>query len=107
MGADHRIEDVDGRRLDYTCENSKFLTNIQMGQPHREGQRHGGSVFQGALAEDDEYSLWLEHVRNKQTGERCYWLMWYRDGRPTIPLSGVLGRDDIPRMAALLASFVP
>jgi hypothetical protein len=106
MAEDHRIEDH-GRRLDYTCENVKFKTDTHRGHPHRAGQAHCGNVFNEPLAEHDGYSLWLEHVVHKENHDQCYWLMWYRDGRPTIPLSGVFWRDDIANMSRLLASFVP
>ena len=107
MAPDHRML-ANGERLDHTCENAKFLTNIRLGEPHVEGQQHRGSVFREPLYADGEWSLWLEHVTRKENpSEPYYWLMWYRNGVPTIPLSGVLQRDDIANMSRLLASFVP
>jgi len=102
--ADYRVIRA-GQRLDYTCENSRFLTNLSMGRPHRPNHDYFGSVFGGALADDGEYALWLEHVTNKEdpTGQ-CYWFMWYKNGRPTIPMSGIFHRENLENVSRLLAS---
>jgi len=77
------------------------------------GKNHGttatrGTVFDRALADDGEHSLWLEHVIEIQTGDEYYWLMWYdSNGFPTMPMSGILSRDDIANMQSLFASFIP
>ncbi len=103
---DHRIQN-NGQRLDYTCENRRFRTNVAMNAETGARPRAPASVFRGPLIDHDGYSLWLEHVIEIATGERCYWLMWYdANGWPTIPLSGVLDRSEIPTMAGRLASFV-
>jgi hypothetical protein len=109
MARDHRILQ-NGQRIDYTCKNWSFSTDIAKGRPH--GQHPTlGSVFDEPLAGSQapgEYSLWLEHViANADPNDECYWLMWYQDGRPTIPLSGILHREDIANMQRLLASFIP
>lgn len=109
MPADSRIEQ-DGQRIDYTCANRRFRTDIAKGEPH--GQHPSrGSVFREPLAgsqDEGEYSLWLEHVvATDDPNDECYWLMWYRNGLPTIPLSGILYRQDIANMQRLFASFIP
>lgn len=103
---DHRIEQQ-GQRLDYTCENRAFRTRIEMGLSHGEHQVQG-SVFNEPLYFDGQYSLWLEHVLNKRDeNEQCYWLMWYQNGQPTVPLSSIMRRDDVIHMQTLLASLIP
>jgi hypothetical protein len=105
---DHRIE-RDGMRLDYTCENARFRTNIDMGETHA-GYQSRGSVFREPLVlNEDDYSLWLEHVSDRRNpDERYYWLMWCDpSGHPTIPMSGILSREHIANMQRLLASFIP
>jgi hypothetical protein len=78
-----------------------------MGHRHAPFSQSRGSVFECPLVDRDEYSLWFEHVIS-ESGEQLYWLMWYGpDKRPTIPLSGVMDRDDIAKMQRLFASFVP
>ncbi len=96
-----------GNRLDYSCENHRFRTNINKGKPHRTSAT-GGSVFDNALIADGSSSLWLEHAFDKQDNRECYWLMWYDNGKPTIPLSGVFERADIEQMVGRLArEFLP
>lgn len=108
MARDHRIE-RDGRRLDYTCENRRFRTDTTKGHTHGE-QPTRGSVFSQALAgsqEPDQFSLWLEHVvAVNDPDDECYWLMWYQNGFPTVPLSSILHREDIVNMERLFASFL-
>lgn len=106
LARDHRIE-RNGRRLNYTCANRRFRTDISKGQRHGRRSANRGSVFETPLAESNGYSLWLEHVVDDSENE-YYWLMWYDDdGIPTIPLSGILSRDDIANMERLFASFIP
>ena len=109
MARDHRIEQ-NGQRVDYTCENRRFRTDIAKGQSHGQHPTRG-SVFAEPLAGGqgpDEYSLWLEHViSTDDPDDECYWLMWYCNGSPTIPLSGILHRDDIANMQRLFAAFIP
>jgi hypothetical protein len=81
---------------------------LRKGFPHAPGAATVGSVLEGALIDYGDYSLWLEHVLEKDTGAEVYWLMWYDDqGCPTIPLSGVFGRDGLEQMAGRLTRFVP
>ncbi|HUZ72960.1 MAG TPA: hypothetical protein VMU87_08235 [Stellaceae bacterium] len=105
MATDHRI-DQNGQRLNFTCENRRYLTDINKGKPHGAGFAKG-SVFDSSLITHGSYTLWLEHVLEKGTGAETYWLMWYDGGRPTIPLSGVLDKSEIQEMSRQLASFVP
>jgi hypothetical protein len=109
MATDHRME-RNGHRIDYTCQNRRFRTDTAKGQPHGQHPTRG-SVFAEPLAggqAPDQYSLWLEHVVSTDAPEdECYWLMWYHDGRPTIPMSSILQRDDIANMQRLFASFIP
>lgn len=105
--SDHR-QRLDGNPIDFTCINSRYRTNTAIGEPHGDASAARGSVFREPLIEDGEYSLWLEHVvANREPDDRCYWLMWYRSGRPTIPLSGVFSREHLANMQSLLASLVP
>jgi hypothetical protein len=104
---DHRIEQ-DGMRLDYTCENARFRTNINMGEAHGDCPSRG-SVFGEPLAQNDGYSLWLEHISDRRDSDaHYYWLMWYDErGHSTIPMSGVLNREHIANMQRLLVKFIP
>jgi hypothetical protein len=99
-----------GRPIDYTCCNARFRTDTSKGNAHGQ-QSSRGSVFREPLAgsqDPGEYSLWLEHVIDTaDPTEECYWLMWYRNGRPTMPMSAILYRDDIANMQRLIASFIP
>jgi hypothetical protein len=105
MAKDHRIIQ-NGQRLDYTCDNNKFQTNINMGYPHG-GNPIRGSAFPHPLHSVGGWSLWLEHVSQKDDPEHeWFWLMWYDDNRrPTIPLSGVMHRQDIANMSHQLAGL--
>jgi hypothetical protein len=106
VATDHRIE-LNGQRLDYTCANRRFKTNIEAGRRHGSQSANRGSVFDEPLAESDSCSLWLEHVVDVERGE-YYWLMWYdSSGAPTMPMSGILSRNDIANMQRMLASFIP
>lgn len=104
--ADHRLE-RDGQRLNYSCANYRFRTDVTRGQAHGRYSANRGSVFDTPLADNGEHTLWLEHVISND-GERYYWLMWYdREGKPTIPMSGILDRDHITNMQVLLARLIP
>lgn len=108
MALDHRIVGPNGARLPYTCENRAYKTNVAKGRAHGSLSPSGGSVFDNPLITVASYSLWLEHVIDKTTQEELYWLMWYKsDGVPTIPLSGVFGKNDLRQMVSQLADFVP
>lgn len=57
-------------------------------------------MLRSPLLDDGEYSLWLEHVREKRSGEPgLFWLMWYRNGIPEIPGSSVFHERDIGELA--------
>lgn len=108
MARDKRMVDDGGRPIPFTCQNYGFETNIEKGEPHRPNSNVRGSVFAEPLIDHDGYSLWIEHVRERQAGGECYWLMWYdNEGIPTIPLSGVFDRGDLESMVARLARLVP
>jgi hypothetical protein len=108
MARDHRIVDANGLRLDFTCENRAYVTNVEKGFPHGASASVRGSVFDGPLILGATHSLWIEHVLEKGTSRECYWLMWYdQQGMPTIPLSAVFDRADLEQMAGRLARFVP
>ena len=108
MAQDHRIEDHNGQRLAFTCENRRYRTNINKGEPHSPQSQTRGSVFQSALVDHDGWSLWLEHVEGIEAPAEVYWLMWYGpDGRPAIPLSGVFDRTELSTIVGRLAQFVP
>jgi hypothetical protein len=102
--AEHRILQ-EGKFLNFTCKNKQFRTNIKLGKSHGDKSYAKGSVFKGPLADDGRNTLWLEHVTN-DGHERFYWLMWYRNGEPTIPMSGVLHKDDLPKIGEMLGSAV-
>jgi hypothetical protein len=107
MGKDHRIIQADGERLDFTCQNMRYKTNISRGFAHAPNPIQG-SVLSEPLSERDGNSLWLEHVvRTDDPEEDCYWLMWYKNGHPAIPMSGILDKQDIQNMQRLLAAFIP
>lgn len=108
MAADHRLEDNAGNRIPYSCGNRRYRTNVEKGYGHGQFSETLGSVFEEPLIDNDDWTLWLEHVVEIETGAEVYWLMWYSpDGIPTIPLSGVFDRADLARMNSMLAQFVP
>lgn len=105
MAADHRIRAADGRRIPFTCENRRYATDLTEGFSHGSAEARG-SVLEAPLFDFGDASIWLEHVVERATGEKCYWLMWYdADGRPNIPLSGVFGHEDLERAAQALRSL--
>ena len=99
---------VGGELQNFTCRNQRFQTDIITGFAHSDSTVLG-SALPGPLAESEGFTLWLEHVidtrfpENNQKG--LFWLMWYQDGIPIIPMSGVLTADDIRRMTSLLSDF--
>jgi hypothetical protein len=107
MAKDNRIQDAKGRRLNYTCENRRFLTNVHKGSRPKP-RTSCGSAFRRSLYVHGDYSLWLEHVTDKTNpDDPRYWLMWYRKGIPTVPLSSVFSRDDMRKMKGLFAKLDP
>lgn len=55
----------------FTCENKRFKTNVAKGYAHGQAAAKG-SVFPTALISGSGYSLWLEHVVDKE--EESEWL---------------------------------
>jgi hypothetical protein len=102
---DSRIE-RNGTKLDFTCKNKRFATDLESGYKHVSGHGYKGSATPGALYNDDEYSLWLEHVVDLRNGHKCYWLMWYKGGLPTIPMSGVLDKEDILEIIPNIKQYI-
>lgn len=90
----------------FTCSNYRFDTKTNAGKPHGAGQA-SGSVFDTALVtHPGGYSLWLEHVTDKQGGPDVFWLMWYdQNGDPTIPASGVLDLQQLRDVAKGLIDY--
>lgn len=104
--ADARIVDPGtGQPINYTCENSRFKTDVTQGHPH--GSLPGaalGSVYPDALLQSNGWSLWLEHIADKRGGPSVFWLMWYEPGgKPTMPMSAVFSRADFEEMIGRLA----
>ena len=96
---------LDGRA--YTCSNDRFETDVRRGRRHGPRQARGAVFPQALLRNTRGYSLWLEHVIEKKTRKRVFWLMWYdRQGSPTIPLSGILGAQDIREIVKRLADLI-
>lgn len=95
-----------GELLDYTCENSKFRTNIQVGETHAPHSQTRGSVFREAVVDHvrvDGYSLWFEHVVEPKSGVEGYWLIWYLNGRPKNAASAFIDKRDLRRFKDLLS----
>lgn len=85
-----------GTFLNYTCENSRFKTDIASGHEHFPGQGYKGSVTAQPLYDDGDNSLWLEHVIDKSNNNHCYWFMWYNNsGYPNVFMSAVIDEDAI------------
>jgi hypothetical protein len=104
--SDHRIIQNE-RRINFTCTNRGFETNLQKGKTHAR-RRAKGSVFRSPLVTtDDRYTLWLEHAINQRTRQQTYWLMWYDpNGVPTIPASSVIDATEIRELGKRLCDFV-
>lgn len=106
MASDHRIRTPDGHSIPFTCENRRYATDLTEGFSHGPNSDTRGSVLETPLFDFGDASIWLEHVVERATGDKCYWLMWYdADGRPTIPLSGVSDRQDLERATQALRSL--
>jgi len=110
MPTDSRLTDRrTGKKISFSCGNRRFKTNIRLGYSHSPFAKVKGSVLKVPLVNSAEgYTLWLEHVVDKESDEKLYWLMWYGpDGIPTIPLSGVFSKDDLATMLERMIQFVP
>jgi hypothetical protein len=106
---DSRLTDPQGNRIDYSCGNKKFQTNISKGKPHGIAPTLGSVLGAPLVVNQFKQSLWLEHVvETKNPTKEYYWLMWYDDNRlPTLPMSGVFEKSDLENMLKGLANFVP
>ena len=105
MAEKDRLRDEKGNFQNFTCRNAKFSTNTSKGAAH--GKAHAkGNALAGPLVEHDGYTLWLEHVIDHEnpSNER-YWLMWYQDGIPKIPMSGVLSKEVLCTMGEQIRSL--
>ena len=107
MAADHRLVDNMGQRINFSCGNRRYKTNLNKGFAHG-GSPTPGNVFQGPLINHVGYTLWLEHVEEIATSDEVYWLMLYdQAGIPTIPLSGIFDKNELAEMIRQLAGFLP
>jgi len=107
---DSRLTDPQGNRIDYSCGNKGFQTNISKGKSHGTTPTLGSVLGYPLVKNQFNQSLWLEHVveTKNPTGNEYYWLMWYNDkAQPTIPMSGVFEKSDLEKMLKGLANFVP
>jgi len=102
---DYRIpKDNNGTKLDFTCENHGYKTDITMGS--NKGRKGSpGSALRSSLVEHtDGRSLWLEYVKGKVANnkkEQLFWFIWYdKDGKPTMNGGTVFSRTSF-FMAAL------
>src|SRR5258708_4948953 len=84
------------------------MTDLSRGYAHSALHPNStGSVLPDPLFNFGEASIWLEHVVDRHSGERCFWLMWYdAEGNPTIPMSGVFGVDEIEQASTALRNLV-
>lgn len=93
---------------DFTCKNARFHTDIASGFPHL-NSGICGSALPGPLAQSGDFTLWLEHVVDERSPNPdrgpLFWLMWYQDGIPTIPISGVMTIEDLRKASSLLNNF--
>jgi hypothetical protein len=103
---DWRI-DQNGARLDFTCANARFRTNINMGESHDDCPSRGSVLREPLVQNDEGYSLWLEYVSEPRNPDaHYYWLMWYDPtGQPTIPMSSIFSHEHIANMQRLLANI--
>lgn len=100
MPKDRRILDRDGRAIDFTCENKKYRTDLSRGS-------YPGKVLESPLYSNNRDSLWLEHVIDVHSGEEVFWFMWYKDGQPLLPASGVFRKNDLRGIIKKLNTIKP
>src|SRR2546426_8706655 len=106
MAIDHRLTTPAGGRIDFSCDNYGYRTNVNKGVAHGTSPTRG-SVFPTPLVNHSGFTLWLEHVEEKGSGQEVYWLMWYDgNGVPTIPMSGIFDRNELAEMSRQLAQFI-
>lgn len=109
MARDNRRTDPAGNKIDFSCGNDRFWTNIDKGFPHGASSTRGSALKDPVIpaSESGGYSLWLEHVVDANE-EELYWLMWYdENGKPTIPMSAIFNKEELAAMVKQLVSFVP
>ncbi len=102
------IDQVTRQPINFTCENARFMTDRSQGHPHGP-HTASGSVYPAAILGPpaNQWSLWLEHIVEKQSRIQLFWLMWYDPtGKPMIPMSGVFSRADFEQMVGRLARLV-
>lgn len=106
--SDHRITQGENR-LNFSCRNGKFGTNINRGMSHSPSETPGSVLPEPLAWGVGGYTLWLEHVEDLSDPDaQWYWLMWYDlEGRPILPGSGIFNRDQLARMASQLMRFIP
>lgn len=112
MAKDLRLVNSAGQKVDFTCCNSRFRTKLKKGFNHLPLRQADGSVFPSSLipvspTNPPPYTLWLEYVDEIATGDEYYWFMWYKLGRPVIPMSGVFDKKQLVELLGQLATFVP
>lgn len=107
---DNRWVDPAGNKIEFSCGNDRFWTNINKGYPHGVSSTRGSALKDPVVSpsENDGYSLWLEHVVEAKGEGELYWLMWYdENGKPTISMSAIFNKEELAGMVKQLVSFVP
>lgn len=80
----------------FTCANRKFKTNINKGYKHLPEHDYLGNAFKEPLFNENNCSLFLEHVVDIKSGEEnLFWFMWYKNGKPIINASAVFDKEDL------------
>ena len=88
-----------GQRLSFTCENSKFKTDISRGYKHFSDNNYLGSAIPEPIYTNGIDTLWIEYVINvKDKNNKCFWFMWYKNGIPSLSGSSVIDEDDIMKV---------
>jgi hypothetical protein len=97
---DFRKRLANGQRVDYTCSNSQFETDVKRGFPHGTHSPTRGSVLPGPISDDGVNTLWMEYI----AGGDMWWMMWYdKNGRPNISGSAVFDKACVGELLKLLA----
>lgn len=86
-----RIE-VNNHPIDFTCKNAQFQTDISSPV----NSIYPGSVTPMPIYDDGGGQILLLEKVVHNNGKKCFWFMWYYDnGIPILPMSGVIDADDI------------
>ena len=89
----------------FTSKNKRFGTDIGRGYPHGPG-REKGSVFPGPIADDGNFSLWLEYLTERGKPADLVWFQWYNNrGKPMILESAILRKRDLQETFRRLADY--